>query len=262
MPSIENFNCIEPGINSLDELHRALRDVHRLTTIWARIAREHEESFIFHESLCRSSFDQRLAATRANWMEWEPAIERALRAITDADLAKHEITKREILEPLGVLNDIFRPFPAFLKHEKPGDHLINRGRGPLAASRDEGSQFPTDRVIAALEQLDELVITLSLLSPREPSFSARDQKHDPSELTKITSKKLQALTKRTNGTTRRWALSAMPRPIAPRKKGQAYTFGELESLAYAAESLGDDVSAAAIRGQIAKINQTRSFNIA
>lgn len=256
MKTIQNWDCAKPGINTLDELHRALRDVYRLTTIWAHIAREHEDACTVHPSLRRTSLEERLAATRMNWLEWVPAMQRALRAINNAGLAKHELTKREILEPLGILNDLFRPAQTLFGDEQPGDHLINRGGGPLAADREKGSRFPTDRVVNALEQLDSIVITLSLLSPLEPSFPARDQKNDPSELTKLTSKELQELTSRTNATTRKWAKNAKPRPIERRNKGQAYTLGELESLANAAESLGDNEAAAAIHEWIAANHRT------
>lgn len=40
MKRIKNWSCTTPGINPLDELHRALRDVQRLTEIFKRIADE------------------------------------------------------------------------------------------------------------------------------------------------------------------------------------------------------------------------------
>jgi hypothetical protein len=161
MKQIQNWDCTRPGINSFDELHRALMDIRRLTEIFKRIA---DVSFIekyeLPEDRAEKLENKRIDA-RKNWEDWEPALERAFNALDIDDLDEYGISKTDMVKAIGALNSVFPP-PIFIVpgRQLPGDHL-----SALTHQPDGTSNFPITKVIAAFEAIDEAVDVLRLVAP-------------------------------------------------------------------------------------------------
>lgn len=161
MKRIKNWSCTTPGINPLDELHRALRDVQRLTEIFKRIADERVvHGYELPEELADIKTNTK-ADARACWLDWEPALERATTALNDERVKCEGLNKGSITKALGALNSAFPP-PIFLipGRQEPGDHL-----GALMLNRDGTSSFPIDKVRGAFVAINDAVDVLMLIAP-------------------------------------------------------------------------------------------------
>tara|TARA_R110002111_G_C6003165_1_gene373393 strand:- start:2053 stop:2790 length:738 start_codon:yes stop_codon:yes gene_type:complete len=161
MKRIKNWNSIHAGINPLDELHRALRDVQRLTEIFKRIADERVvHGYELPEELAEIKANTK-ADARACWLDWEPALERATTALNDEKAKCEGLSKGNITKALGALNSVFPP-PIFLipGRQEPGDHL-----GALMLNRDGTSSFPIEKVRGAFVAINDAVDVLMLVAP-------------------------------------------------------------------------------------------------
>jgi len=159
---IPNWDCTKPGINTLDELHRSLRDLQRLTEIWGRIAREHLE---MRSEPMPERAQKRLhieADSRTNWTDWIGAIDRVYRAVDGVDFSHIGYSKSDVLTPVGVLN---RLFPHSITAESDGVHLLH-GLHPLGVDRRGMSCFPSEQVDKANIQINQIVDVLILAAPR------------------------------------------------------------------------------------------------
>tara|TARA_E500000305_G_C4028905_1_gene243467 strand:- start:947 stop:1699 length:753 start_codon:yes stop_codon:yes gene_type:complete len=159
---IPNWDCTKPGINTLDELHRSLRDVQRLTEIWASLAHEHLESASEPNPERGQARFRIEAEARRNWTDWVCAIDRVYRAIDIVDFVQIGYFKSEVLEPVGVLN---RLFPHSITAESDGVHLLH-GLHPLGVDRRGMSCFPSEQVDKANIQINKVVDVLILAAPR------------------------------------------------------------------------------------------------
>lgn len=159
---IKGWDCTKPGVNTLDELHRSLRDVQRLTEIWHRIAREHSDAWTTPANE-RAEIRRDLEHdARQNWSDWIRAIDRAHKAIDQANLAAIDMSKADLLKQVGLLN---RLFPHSIMGESDGTHLLN-GVHPLGAGEHGISYFPDKPVEKAFMAINEIVDVLILAAPR------------------------------------------------------------------------------------------------
>ncbi len=159
---IPNWDCTKPGINTLDELHRSLRDVQRLTEIWASLAHEHLK--LKSEPMpVRAQTRLRIEAdSRTNWKDWIGAIDRVYRAADGVDFSHIGYSKSDVLKPVGVLN---RLFPHSITAESDGVHLLH-GLHPLGVDRRGMSCFPNEQVDKANIPINEINDILILAAPR------------------------------------------------------------------------------------------------
>lgn len=178
MTSIPGWDCTKPGINTLDELHRALRDIQRLTEIWARIAKENADAW-------DEPRDERLrlrteleSHARQNWTDWTEAVDRVYRAIAKADIAQIGFSKPDVLKPIGILNLLF---PHSILGESDGAHLL-KGMQPLGSNRDGTSYFPRTEVIDAFRPINEIVHVLNLAAPRHTDADRKPHGPRPDDL--------------------------------------------------------------------------------
>lgn len=159
---IPNWDCTKPGINTLDELHRSLRDLQRLTLIWASLAREHLESILEPMPEGAQTRLRIEAESRTNWTDWIGAIDRVYRAVDGVDFSQIGYSKSNVLKPIGVLN---RLFPHSITAESDGAHLLH-GLHPLAVDKRGMSCFPSEQIDKANIPINEINDVLILAAPR------------------------------------------------------------------------------------------------
>ena len=167
-------------MNSLDELHRALRDIQRLTEIWGRIAKENADAWIepkVERLKIRSDLE---IDAKNNWSDWIKAVDRAHRAIDQADLARVDLSKSDLLKLVGRLNTLF---PHSILSQSDGAHLLN-GVHPLGAGARGISYFPYDQVVEVFKPINDIVDVLILVAPRftEPAPSLQVESNRSGEV--------------------------------------------------------------------------------
>ena len=178
MASIPGWVCTKPGINTLDELHRALRDIQRLTEIWARIAKENADAWDEPRDERQRLQAELESHARQNWTDWTKAVDRVYRAIAKADIAQIGFSKPDVLKPIGILN---RLFPHSILGESDGAHLL-QGMHPLGSDRHGTSYFPETEAIEAFKPINEIVDVLILAAPRHTDADRKTCDPQPDEM--------------------------------------------------------------------------------
>ncbi len=154
-----NDRITDRASHPVDELCRATADIARRVQLFqARGEAIHDR--YNHEDGDGEERERNLHALREEWAEWQPALDRFVRAVGACapSLAQYAFNAGDALRALTQLTAIFAEPMIYRPGEQPGDHLLRVGR-PL---HSDGMllAWPEDLIAPCVESLRDLAATL------------------------------------------------------------------------------------------------------